>query len=87
VILIGYLVEITTSNWRECCDLSVSPEQKGFIASKQYSLAESKFEPSFYPIGIEKDNKLIGFAMRLVFPQAATLLLCGIVPLLFRFLL
>ena len=57
------IVEITKSNWQECISLSVSDEQKGFIASNVYSLAESKFEPEMHPIGFKKDDSLIGFAM------------------------
>ena len=57
------LVEITRSNWQECVSLSVSSEQKKFVATNAYSLAESKYKPEWYPLGISKDGKLIGFAM------------------------
>lgn len=56
-------VEITKDNWRECISLTVTQEQQGFVASNLYSLAESKFEPEMCPVGICKDNKLVGFAM------------------------
>jgi diamine N-acetyltransferase len=56
-------VEITKNNWRECIALTVSSEQKNFIASNVYSLAEAKFETGMFPIGISQNDKLIGFAM------------------------
>ena len=57
------IVEITKSNWQECASLSVSEDQKRFVASNLYSLAESKFEPEMCPVGINNNDELIGFAM------------------------
>ena len=56
-------VEINETNKAECIALSVFPEQKGFVAANADSLAEAKENPGMTPIGISKDNKLIGFAM------------------------
>ena len=55
--------EITESNKGECITLSVFPEQKGFVAANIDSLAEAKENPGMIPLGISKDDKLIGFAM------------------------
>ncbi|MFJ7726184.1 GNAT family N-acetyltransferase [Neobacillus sp. NPDC097160] len=57
------LKNITKDNWHECIGLQVAPHQKSYIASNVYSLAESKFEPSFVPMGIYLDNRMIGFLM------------------------
>ncbi|MFJ5716901.1 GNAT family N-acetyltransferase [Neobacillus novalis] len=54
---------ITQENWEECIQLEVAPHQKSYIASNVYSLAESKFETSFVPMGIYLDNRMIGFLM------------------------
>ncbi|MFK9093614.1 GNAT family N-acetyltransferase [Bacillus salipaludis] len=54
---------ITQENWQECIGLQVAPHQKSYIASNVYSLAESKFEPSFVPMGVYLDNRMIGFLM------------------------
>ncbi|TDL80339.1 GNAT family N-acetyltransferase [Peribacillus frigoritolerans] len=54
---------ITKHNWETCISLKVHKEQERFVAGNLYSLAESKFETSFLPLGIYEDNKMIGFAM------------------------
>jgi len=56
-------IEITPANYDECIALSVSPEQKSFVAANVDSLAEAKENPGMVPVGISKNNKLIGFAM------------------------
>jgi diamine N-acetyltransferase len=40
-----------------------SPPAASNIASNLYSLAESKFEPSFVPLGIYLEIRMIGFFM------------------------
>jgi diamine N-acetyltransferase len=40
-----------------------SPPAASNIASNLYSLAESKFEPSFVPLGIYLETRMIGFFM------------------------
>jgi diamine N-acetyltransferase len=57
------LIEISQSNWEKCCSLSVDDDQKGYISSNVYSLAESKYEPERYPLGIDNNGQLVGFAM------------------------
>ena len=56
-------VEINESNTDECIALSVFPEQRGFVAANADSLSKAKENPGMTPLGISKDNKLIGFAM------------------------
>ncbi|MFC4799246.1 GNAT family N-acetyltransferase [Neobacillus sp. GCM10023253] len=54
---------ITNENWEDSIQLQVAPHQQTFIASNLYSLAESKFEQSFVPMGIYLDVRMIGFLM------------------------
>ena len=56
-------VDITQSNREECIALSVSSDQRGFVASNADSLKEAEANPGMYPVGINKDGKLVGFAM------------------------
>jgi len=46
------LCEITKDNWRHCIALDPGEASKAFIPSNLYALAESKFSPSFVPLGI-----------------------------------
>lgn len=57
------LRDITRENWEDCIDLQVAPHQRSFIASNLYSLAESKYEASFVPMGIYLEDQMIGFVM------------------------
>ncbi|WP_410982234.1 GNAT family N-acetyltransferase [Bacillus cereus] len=57
------LKPIDKSNWEEAIKLSVKEEQRIFIASNLYSIAEVQFLDNFYANGIYLDNKLIGFTM------------------------
>lgn len=54
---------ITKHNWETCISLKVEKDQEKFVASNLYSLAESRFETSFLPLGIYAENQMIGFAM------------------------
>ncbi|UOK59190.1 GNAT family N-acetyltransferase [Bacillus sp. OVS6] len=54
---------ITKHNWETCISLKVQKEQERFVASNLYSLAESRFETTFLPLGLYTGNKMIGFAM------------------------
>lgn len=57
------LKPITKENWEEAIDLTVMEEQKHFIASNLYSIAEVQFLENFKAEGIYCDGKMIGFAM------------------------
>ena len=39
-------------NWREAIKLNIASDQRTFVASNLYSIAESKFEPEAIPMGI-----------------------------------
>ena len=55
--------EIDRSNYKECINLKISEEQKRFVASNIFSLVQAAYEPNFYPLGIYKDNKMVGFIL------------------------
>ncbi len=69
------LRDVTKENWQACVGLRLAPEQEGFVASNAYSLAESKFMPTFVPQAIyaratpEADEILVGFAMYGYYPD------------------
>ena len=50
-------------NWREAIKLQVAPEQRKFVASNLYSIAESKSEPEGIPMGIYDGKTMVGFLM------------------------
>lgn len=57
------LKPITKENWHIAIRLEVAPEQRNFVASNLYSIAESKFEPGAVPLGIYNDETMVGFLM------------------------
>ena len=58
-----HLAEIDRYNYLSVLDLSVSPEQKTFVATNQYSLAQAYVQPECVPLALYVDNKPVGFAM------------------------
>jgi diamine N-acetyltransferase len=69
------LRDVTKENWQECIKLKLTPEQEHFVASNTYSLAESKFMPTFIPQaiyanmdGIEGET-MVGFVMYGLYPE------------------
>ena len=58
-----HLVEIDRYNYLSVMDLSVSPEQKDFVASNQYSLAQAYAQPECVPFALYAENRPVGFAM------------------------
>ncbi len=57
------LREIDQDNWQECIKLKHDETQVNFVASNVYSLLESKFEKSFFPLGIYNNQTMVGFVM------------------------
>ena len=58
------LRKIDKDNYSECLNLKVSDEQKGFVASNEYSLAQAwVFYDTAYPFAIYSDNNMVGFVM------------------------
>lgn len=54
---------IDKSNWKEAIKLSVKEDQKPFVASNLYSIAEVQFLDDFHAMGIYLDDKMVGFTM------------------------
>lgn len=69
------LRDVTKANWQACVRLHLAPEQEHFIASNAYSLAESKFMPTFVPQAIyaldpaDASEVLVGFVMYGYYPD------------------
>ena len=57
------LVEIDRHNYLSILDLSVSEEQRSFVASNTYSLAQAFVQPECVPLALYVENKPVGFAM------------------------
>lgn len=57
------LKKIDKHNWEEAIDLSVPEEQKSFVASNLYSIAQVQFLEDFQAMGVYLDDKMIGFTM------------------------
>ena len=69
------LRDVTKENWQECIKLRLAPGQEHFVASNVYSLAESKFMPTFVPQAIYAtqdgtgDDMMVGFVMYGYYPE------------------
>ena len=64
------LKEINQDNWKQAIRIDVAPEQKRFVASNLYSIAEAIFNPTFVPLAIydeavstSKTGTMVGFLM------------------------
>ena len=58
------LRDITEENFRECIQLSVKEEQKGFVAPNVRSLAQAWLHYDYaHPYAIYNDETMIGFVM------------------------
>lgn len=57
------LRDVTKDNWEDVIRLELPDEQRSFVASNVYSLAESKFYPGEIPCAIYAGDELVGFAM------------------------
>jgi diamine N-acetyltransferase len=60
---------IDSTNYRECIELSVAPEQRGFVASNVQSLADAYvWRQAAEPYAVYSADEMVGFA--LLFPFA-----------------
>ncbi|MCE5189138.1 MAG: GNAT family N-acetyltransferase [Eubacteriales bacterium] len=57
------LVEIDRYNYLPVLDLCVAPEQKAFVATNEYSLAQAYVQPECVPLALYAEDKPIGFTM------------------------
>ncbi len=61
---IVHLREINQDNWKQAIRIDVAPEQKRFVASNLYSIAEAIFNPTFVPLAIYNETEtMVGFLM------------------------
>ena len=59
-----YLREINQDNRKQAIRIDVAPQQKRFVASNLYSIAEAIFNPTFVPLAIYDENEtMVGFLM------------------------
>lgn len=64
------LKEIDRNNWEECIELKVNELQEKFIDSNVYSLLESKFESSHFPLAIYNNEVMVGFVMHSLYDDS-----------------
>ncbi len=57
------LRDITMENFRECLRLEVADDQKNFVASNMFSLAEAKADGVSNPYAIYAGDTMVGFIM------------------------
>jgi diamine N-acetyltransferase len=57
------LVPITKENWEDAISLTVKEDQKKFMASNLYSIAEVQFLENFEAKGIYYEDRMAGFTM------------------------
>ncbi|RXI98607.1 GNAT family N-acetyltransferase [Anaerobacillus alkaliphilus] len=57
------LVVIDRSNWEDAIQLSVAEEQKSYIASNLYSIAEVQFLETFQVMAVYLADTMVGFTM------------------------
>ena len=54
---------IDSDNWEDAINLTVYEEQKEFVASNLYSIAQVQFLENFKAMGVYLENEMVGFAM------------------------
>ncbi|MEA5048566.1 MAG: GNAT family N-acetyltransferase [Eubacteriales bacterium] len=57
------LAEIDRYNYLSILDLAVSAEQRDFVASNTYSLAQAYAQPECVPLALYVENRPVGFTM------------------------
>ncbi len=60
---------ITIENWRQCIKLTLKEEQRDFVASNVYSLAEAAYETCCVPLAIYDGDMMVGFIMYALDPD------------------
>lgn len=68
--------EVDKSNWEACTELSVSNEQKSFVASNWYSILQAKFEADLHPLCIYDGETMVGFLMFGLDPDTNRMEMC-----------
>ena len=55
------LEPVSRENWRDCVALDVLPEQRAFLKSNAYALAQAAYEPDMWPFVARRGDTIIGF--------------------------
>lgn len=58
-----HLEPISNDNWVKAISLNVRQDQKTFVASNIFSLAQLNFLDNFYAKGIFHDDEMVGFTL------------------------
>ena len=54
---------LTAENWQACINLTLCPEQKRFVASNLYSVAEAQFYPEAHSLAVYSGEELVGYTL------------------------
>lgn len=57
------LKDVDRNNFNQCVKLDVREDQRNFVATNVYSIAQSKVEPTFVTQAIYTDDEMVGFIM------------------------
>lgn len=57
------LRELNADNWKECVELELAEDQRGFLETNAVSIAESRFHPWMLPLAIYAGEEMVGFVM------------------------
>jgi diamine N-acetyltransferase len=57
------IVPLDAKNWEDAANLTLLPEQEGFVAPNVRSIAESRFHPELQPCAIYAGQTMVGFCM------------------------
>lgn len=68
--------EVDRNNWESCIELTVSNEQKNFVAANWYSILQAKFEADLYPLCIYDGDTMVGFLMYGLDPDTNRMEMC-----------
>ena len=55
--------DITCDNWKECIRLKLNDDEKDFICSNVYSIAEAQFYPKSISKAIYDDEQMVGYTL------------------------
>lgn len=55
--------EITCDNWKECIKLKMNEEDKNFICTNVYSIAEAQFYPKAISKAIYDGEQMVGYTL------------------------
>jgi diamine N-acetyltransferase len=54
---------ITKENWRDAARMDVRDDQRHFVASNLYSIAEEQWDPTWEPVAVHDGETMVGFVM------------------------